>query len=75
MTQINAIDWTALVLTAIGAINWGLVGAFGFNLVNAIFGGIPVLEAIVYIVVGIAGLWQIYLMARLAQPHPATTVR
>jgi len=41
MFRLNAIDWTALILAIVGAINWGLVGLFGFNLVNAIFGWSP----------------------------------
>lgn len=46
----------ALVLTVIGGLNWLLVGAFDFNLVHAILGGIPLLERIVYILVGIAAI-------------------
>ncbi|MBX6770169.1 MAG: DUF378 domain-containing protein [Chloroflexi bacterium] len=73
MVRLNAVDWAALVLTVIGAINWGLVGLFGFNLVHAIFGGVPVLESLIYIIVGLAGLWQIYLMVRLSQHVPAVS--
>jgi uncharacterized membrane protein YuzA (DUF378 family) len=75
MVHCNALDWTALVLTAIGAINWGLIGLFGFNLVTAIFGGIPFLVTLIYILVGLAGLWQIYLMVRIGQQHPAGSIR
>lgn len=64
--EINPIDWVALVLAAVGALNWGLVGLFHFNLVHAILGGIPALEDAVYVIVGLAGLWLIALMARLA---------
>ena len=46
----------ALVLTIIGAINWGLVGIFDFNLVNALFNSMPIIEKIIYIIVGICGL-------------------
>ena len=71
--RLNVIDWIALVLVIIGALNWGLVGLFGFNLVAAIFGGVPVLESLIYIVVGLAGLWTIYLATRLSQyAAPAT---
>lgn len=75
MTHLNAVDWVALILTTIGAINWGLVGVFGFNLVHALFGGVPALESLIYIVVGVAGLWQIYLMTRLAQRQPVVGAR
>ncbi|MCI5879448.1 MAG: DUF378 domain-containing protein [Bacillales bacterium] len=46
----------ALVFTIIGAINWGLVGIFDFNLVNALFNSMPIIEKIIYIIVGICGL-------------------
>lgn len=47
----------ALVLVIVGAINWGLVGIFDFNLVTFLFDGIsPVISKICYIVIGIAGL-------------------
>lgn len=46
----------ALAFTIIGAINWGLVGIFDFNLVNALFNSMPIIEKIIYIIVGICGL-------------------
>ena len=42
------IDKTALALIIIGAINWGLIGIFGFNLVAAIFGEMSLMSRIVY---------------------------
>lgn len=45
-----------LVLTIIGAINWGLIGFFDFNLVEAIFGSGNWLSRTIYILVGICGL-------------------
>ncbi len=56
------IDTIALVLVIIGAINWGLIGIFNFNLVETIFGGFNVLVRIIYTLVGIAGLWGIKLI-------------
>ncbi len=52
----------ALVLTIIGAIVWGLIGLFDFNLVEMIFGDKTLLSKIVYIIVGIAGLINIGLL-------------
>lgn len=53
----SGIQRTALVLTIIGAINWGLIGFFQFDLVAAIFGGQDAaLSRIIYGLVGIAGL-------------------
>ena len=50
----------ALILTIIGGINWGLIGAFKFDLVRAIFGFAPILVSIVYIVVGVAACYTAY---------------
>ena len=46
----------ALVITIIGSINWGLIGLFDFNLVATLFESVPVIEKIIYILVGITGL-------------------
>jgi uncharacterized membrane protein YuzA (DUF378 family) len=55
----KGLDIVTLILVIIGAINWGLVGLFGWNLVEAIFGAAPVLVRIIYILVGLSGLWQL----------------
>ena len=47
---------SALVITIIGAINWGLIGLFDFNLVEMIFGTGSLLSQMIYILVGITGL-------------------
>ena len=58
-------DRAALVLVIIGALNWGAVGLFGFDLVAFICGGqMAVISRIVYALVGIAGLWCISLLFR-----------
>ena len=51
-----------LGLTIIGAIVWGLIGVFDFNLVATIFGEGSLLSRIIYSLVGIAGLINIYLL-------------
>ena len=53
------IDKIALALVVIGAINWGLIGLFNFNLVELIFGDMTFLARTVYTLVGIFGLWSI----------------
>ena len=58
----KCLDCTALTLTIIGAINWGLVGIFNFNLVDTIFGNMTVITRIIYALVGISGLWGIKLL-------------
>ena len=56
------VDKIALVLIIIGAINWGLIGFFGFNLVSTIFGEMSALSRIIYALVGLSGLWGIKLL-------------
>lgn len=55
----SILDWVAIVLVIAGAVNWGLV-ALGFNLVQWIFQAVPVVETVVYALVGLAGLYLIY---------------
>lgn len=57
----NMLQKIALVFTIIGAINWGLIGLFNFNLVNALFGD-SILSAIIYMIVGVAGIINIMLL-------------
>lgn len=56
------IDKIALLLITIGAINWGLIGFFEFDLVATLFGEMSVFSRIVYALVGISGLWGIKLL-------------
>jgi len=57
---LNTIDNIALTLVIIGAINWGSVGIFKFDIVAAIFGGQDSIGArIIFTLVGLAGLWAI----------------
>lgn len=52
----------ALILMIAGALNWGLIGFFDFNLVDAIFGVGSLLSRIIYALVGVAGLWGIVML-------------
>ena len=70
--RMNVIDWLSMVLVIVGAVNWGLVGLFRFNLVNALFGGVPALESAVYVIVGLAGLYLIYTGAKLSSRETRT---
>lgn len=56
------IDKTALALIIIGAINWGLIGLFSFDLVATLFGDMSILSRIIYSLVGISGIWGIKLL-------------
>ncbi len=62
----RTLEIIAIVLTIIGAINWGLIGLFDFNLVALIFGGAESLfTKIIYILVGIAGLLDFKILVEL----------
>ena len=62
----KALNGIALTLVIIGALNWLLVGLFEFNLVDAIFVSLSILTRIIYIIVGIAGLWSSALYSKLS---------
>jgi uncharacterized protein len=53
------VDVVAYILILVGALNWGLIGFFGFNLVAALFGEMTVASRIVYAIVGLAGVYGI----------------
>lgn len=60
------IDYTALTITIIGAINWGLIGFFDFNLVDFLFGAGSWLSRIVYGLVGICGIYLVSTYGRIS---------
>ncbi|MBI4155064.1 DUF378 domain-containing protein [Candidatus Woesearchaeota archaeon] len=64
MADKGILDWIATILVVIGGINWGLVGLFDLDLVETILGSIPVLQKIIYILVGLSALYMIYYMAK-----------
>ncbi|MDD5568996.1 MAG: DUF378 domain-containing protein [Candidatus Pacebacteria bacterium] len=66
MSELNWLDWVALILVIIGGINWGLV-AFNFNLVTTIFGSMPTVEMIVYVLVGLSGIYLAIISPKLAK--------
>ena len=53
------LNYFALAITIIGAVNWGLIGLFSFNLVAFLFGDMTLLARIVYTLVGLCGLYLI----------------
>ncbi len=57
----NLIQKIALLLTIVGALNWGLIGLFSFNLVETIF-GTGILTSIIYMLVGLGGILNIMLL-------------
>jgi uncharacterized membrane protein YuzA (DUF378 family) len=61
--------WVALILLAIGGLNWLLVGLFNFDLVAAIFGDMSVAARTVYVLVGIAAVWTLISSAAVHRPR------
>lgn len=55
----TALNATALTLSIIGAVNWGLIGLFKFDLVAFLFGSMTLLSRIIYTIVGICGIYLI----------------
>jgi len=62
MYKFGLLDKITFILVLAGALNWGLVGIANFDLVNAAFGSIPLLQRILYVLIGMAGLNIILLM-------------
>ena len=54
----KTLDVTVAILLVVGGLNWGLVGLFGFDLVAALFGQMSVMSRIVYVLVGLAAVYQ-----------------
>lgn len=63
----KVINYIALTLVIIGALNWLLVGLFSFNLVDTLFGVSSIISRIVYILVGVCGIWSICFYSKLKE--------
>lgn len=61
----NWLDITALILIIIGAINWGLIGFFEFDLISYFFDTLTAVTRIIFAVVGIAGIYSLILFWKL----------
>lgn len=59
------LDYTILTLVIVGAVNWGLIGFFDFDLVSTLFGQMSLLTRIIYAAVGIGGLYAISYYGRM----------
>ena len=69
MVKFSGWDKFAIAILIIGAINWGLIGFFKFDLVAAIFGGQgAAFSRIIYALVGLAGLWCLSILFRNRVP-------
>ncbi len=63
----KGIDYTALTLVIIGAVNWGLIGIFKLDLVNLIFGNMTWISRIIYTLVGLSGVYLLSLYGRVRE--------
>ncbi len=54
----RTLDVIVAILLIIGGLNWGLVGAFNFNLVEFLFGQLPIIARTIYVVVGLAAIYK-----------------
>jgi uncharacterized membrane protein YuzA (DUF378 family) len=61
----KTLDYIALILVVIGAVNWGLIGFFSFDLVRVIFGDMTLISRIIYALVGVSGLYALSFFGRL----------
>jgi Uncharacterized conserved protein len=61
----KGLDYTVLILVIIGAINWGLVGFFGLDLVAFLCGSMSIISRIIYAVIGVCGLYAISYCGRI----------
>lgn len=64
MDRLDTLDWISMILVIIGGINWGLIGFFDFNLVEAIFG--LTVSRIIYGLVGIGAIYLIYTTSKIS---------
>ena len=74
------LDRLALILTIIGAVNWGSIGFFQFDLVAWLFGGQDnIISRVIYSLVALGGIWCISLLFRdreeIVRPHDVAVIR
>ena len=67
MNKLNFLDWLTIILVIVGALNWGLVGLFSFDLVAAILGVMSVVARIVYVLVGLSAIYLLFVLPKLGK--------
>jgi len=83
MKAMKNLDVVVWILLIVGGLNWGLIGFFEYNLVAAIFGPMTVVTRFIYILVGLAALYDVLAIKAIwrrwcarpiehTEPHPAT---
>jgi len=66
MSKLNWLEWIAVILVIVGSINWGLA-ALNWNLVDAIFGVGGTVSQVIYILVGLSGIYMIFITKKLTK--------
>ncbi len=61
----KTLDYIALTIAIVGAVNWGLIGFFDWNLVASLFGSMSIVSRIVYALVGLCGLYLLTMYMKL----------
>ncbi|WP_341788373.1 DUF378 domain-containing protein [Rickettsia endosymbiont of Lasioglossum villosulum] len=64
-TSSNPLITTIHLLSSIGAINWGLIGLFNFNLVTLLFGSFPIIVKLLYIIIGFCRIYSFLCLGKL----------
>lgn len=67
----RGLDYVILTIVIIGAVNWGLIGFFGIDLVAWLFGSMTLFSRIVYGIVGICGLYMVSVFGRISSMNRA----
>ncbi len=57
--NINKFHFVTFLLVCVGALNWGLIGLFDFNLVSTLLGAWPMVEKLVYLLVGLSAVYEL----------------
>jgi len=65
--KLNTLDWITLILIIIGGLNWGLVGLFNFNLVSAIFGVQTFWTELIYTLVFLSAIYELFIVGRFTK--------
>lgn len=71
----NVADIIATILVIVGGLNWGLIGFFNYNLVDAIFGAGSIVARVVYAIIGLAAVYMIYDLYKLTSRQEMVSLR
>lgn len=64
--NMKTLDYIVLILVIVGTINWGLIGLLNFDLVRVLFGDMTLLSRIVYVIIGVCGLYSLSFFGRVS---------